>query len=646
MPVLSVLLVALAVQPPPAPAPPAPPPSQAAQSEAYYEFIRGRVLEGEGDGDAAVEALRRAAARDTGSAEIRAELAGLLARAGREDEAMTAANEALQRDPANTEAHWVLGTLYASRLQRVEQSESAAATADIASAIGHLEQARPNRKYDLGLLLTLGRLQLARGNAQAAIEPLNALWQQEPGVADAGLMLAQAYEGVGKPAEAIGVLRDVVTIQPRFVRAWTSLATLLEAQGDSAGAADAYRQAAAQSPRSADLRLREASSWLAADQPARAREVLRELVTQSPTDGNVLYLLSEAERRSNDLAEAEAAARRLVALEPTGLRGAYSLALAFEQRRAYREVVETLAPAIDKQPAGSRQVVAPLVHLAFAHQELGDFPAAIAAFERARALNPADASLGMYVGQALLASKQYEKAATELASARRGAPSDLRLARLEAQAWRGQGQIDRAVAILRPFVDAPGATALAFTALANLYGDAKRYDDAVRVLADAEAKFADDPDLPFQRGAIFEQQKRYAEAEAAFRVALARDPLHAPTLNYFGYMLVERGQRLDEAIQMIERALVADPHNGSYLDSLGWALFRKGDAAKAVTHLATAAAQMPMNSIVQDHHGDVLLALGDRAAAVAAWKRALAGDREQIDAAAIQKKIDDAERMR
>jgi predicted Zn-dependent protease len=196
---------------PPAP-PPAPstPPSSRWLIRAYYEFIRGRVLEGEGDGNAAVEALRRAAARDTGSAEIRAELAGLLARAGREGEAMTAANEALQRDPANAEAHWVLGTLYASRLQRVEQSESAAATADIASAIGHLEQARPNRKYDLGLLLTLGRLQLARGNAQAAIEPLNALWQQEPGVADAGLMLAQAYEAWAS-RRAIGVLRDVVT---------------------------------------------------------------------------------------------------------------------------------------------------------------------------------------------------------------------------------------------------------------------------------------------------------------------------------------------------------------------------------------------------------------------------------------------------
>lgn len=645
MPVLPVLLVALAVQPPPSPAPPTPPSSQAAQSEAYYEFVRGRFLEGEGDGEGAIAALRRAAERDPGSAEIRAELAGLYARAGKEAEARQAAEEALARDPDNSEAHWVLGTLFASRLPRSEQ-EQAAQASDLTSAISHLEKARPNRKYDLGLLLTLGRLQLARGDAQAAIEPLSTLWQQEPGVADAGLLLAQAYESTGKPTEAVAVLREVVAYEPRFGRAWTALAGLLETQGDSAGAAEAYRQAAGQSPRAADLRMREASAWLSADQPAKARDVLRELVMQSPTDGNVLYLLSEAERRSRNLDEAESAARRLVALEPTGLRGAYSLALAFEQRRAYREVVEILGPAIEKQPAGNRQVLAPLVHLAFAHQELGDYASAIAAFERARALNPGDAALGMYVGQALMASKQYAKAATELAAVRQKSPDDLRLARLEAQAWSGQGQLDRAVAILRPFIDTPGATSAASTALATIYSDAKQHDQAARVLAEAEARFTDDPDLPFQRGAVLEQQKKYEAAEAAFRVALARDPLHAPTLNYFGYMLVERGQRFEEAIQMIERALAADPHNGSYLDSLGWAWFRKGDASKALTHIAAAAGQMPMNSIVQDHHGDVLSALGDREGAVAAWTQALAGDREQVDATAIQKKIDGAARVR
>ena len=45
------------------------------------------------------------------------------------------------------------------------------------------------------------------------------------------------------------------------------------------------------------------------------------------------------------------------------------------------------------------------------------------------------------------------------------------------------------------------------------------------------------------------------------------------------------------------------------------------------------------NSVIQDHHGDVLAKRGRNAEAVAAWQRALAGDGESIDRAAIEKKI-------
>ena len=54
----------------------------------------------------------------------------------------------------------------------------------------------------------------------------------------------------------------------------------------------------------------------------------------------------------------------------------------------------------------------------------------------------------------------------------------------------------------------------------------------------------------------------------------ARDPLSAPALNYLGYMLADRGQKLPEALSLIERALKVDPDNPSYLDSQAWTLFK------------------------------------------------------------------------
>ena len=57
---------------------------------------------------------------------------------------------------------------------------------------------------------------------------------------------------------------------------------------------------------------------------------------------------------------------------------------------------------------------------------------------------------------------------------------------------------------------------------------------------------------------------------------LAADPQNATALNYLGYMLADRGVKLDEALGMIKKAVDLDPSNGAYLDSLGWAYFRLG----------------------------------------------------------------------
>ena len=138
---------------------------------------------------------------------------------------------------------------------------------------------------------------------------------------------------------------------------------------------------------------------------------------------------------------------------------------------------------------------------------------------------------------------------------------------------------------------------------------------------------------------MFEKQKKYAESEAVFRQLIARQPDHAGALNYLGYMLAERGERLGESVELIQRALKLDPDNGSYLDSLGWAYFKSGKFDLAAEHLKRAADQLVTNSVVQDHYGDVLARLGRYDQAIEAWTRALAGDLDSIDRNDVDKKI-------
>jgi tetratricopeptide (TPR) repeat protein len=120
---------------------------------------------------------------------------------------------------------------------------------------------------------------------------------------------------------------------------------------------------------------------------------------------------------------------------------------------------------------------------------------------------------------------------------------------------------------------------------------------------------------------------------------LDRDPKNAAALNYLGYMLAERGERLDESVGLLKRALQIDPDNGSFLDSLGWAYFKADKLDLAEDNLHRAAEQLRSNSVIQDHYGEVLFKLGHYDAAITAWTRALAGDGDSIDRSEIDKKI-------
>jgi len=151
--------------------------------------------------------------------------------------------------------------------------------------------------------------------------------------------------------------------------------------------------------------------------------------------------------------------------------------------------------------------------------------------------------------------------------------------------------------------------------------------------------------LLYARGICNERLKNWEAAEADFRAALAIDPDQPQVLNYLGYSLVEREEKLDEALAMIERAVTARPESGYIVDSLGWVLYRLGRYSDAVGHMERAVELMPVDPVVNDHLGDVYWAVGRRLEAEFQWKRALSFvDPDDTDAEAdpvrIRRKLD------
>jgi tetratricopeptide (TPR) repeat protein len=155
-------------------------------------------------------------------------------------------------------------------------------------------------------------------------------------------------------------------------------------------------------------------------------------------------------------------------------------------------------------------------------------------------------------------------------------------------------------------------------------------------------RFPNQPTLAYQYAQLLDEADRPDEAEKVLRDVLAKNPLDAIALNSLGYMFAERGVRLDEAVQLLQRALKIEPGNPSYLDSLGWAYFKQGNLEQADGPLTEAAEKLPENSVIQDHLGDLRYRQGRLSEAIEAWERALKGDGESIDRSVIEKKLREA----
>src|SRR5438445_11518963 len=101
-----------------------------------------------------------------------------------------------------------------------------------------------------------------------------------------------------------------------------------------------------------------------------------------------------------------------------------------------------------------------------------------------------------------------------------------------------------------------------YITLSQMYSRLKRWPEAEDALDKAEPLSSKDEDkqyIYFLRGSTYERQKKYDPAEEAFRKVLASDPQNATALNYLGYMLADRGVKLDEALGLIKKAVDLDP---------------------------------------------------------------------------------------
>jgi Flp pilus assembly protein TadD len=125
-----------------------------------------------------------------------------------------------------------------------------------------------------------------------------------------------------------------------------------------------------------------------------------------------------------------------------------------------------------------------------------------------------------------------------------------------------------------------------------------------------------------------------------FKELLKENPKNANVLNYIGYMLADRGVRLQEAVQYVKEALELEPNNPAYLDSLGWAFFKLNDLENAEKYLLQAVGMTKNDPTMYDHLGDLYYKTGDLQKAADYWSKSVQNGTEPDDTQKVKEKLD------
>lgn len=185
-----------------------------------------------------------------------------------------------------------------------------------------------------------------------------------------------------------------------------------------------------------------------------------------------------------------------------------------------------------------------------------------------------------------------------------------------------EGDFEAAESILRLGIEnIPGNPAL-YNLLGATLQRMQRYDEALEALQQS-IELDSTSTAPYVTiGFIYDEMGQSAKAIRAYDTALKIDSTDALVLNNYAYLLAEDNTRLNQARTMSNCALEAEPDNPSYLDTMGWILYRLEEYSQAEDYIRRAL-ETSHNPVIYLHLGEILEAMDKSEQAKTAYRQGL-----------------------
>jgi tetratricopeptide (TPR) repeat protein len=607
------------------------------RSASYYHYSLAKWNEDQGDYPKALSEMQIALKYNPDSSTIHLAIAALLEKTGSIQEAIDHAKKAAQLDPSDPDPHWLLANIYFRPQLRGNSSTD---------GIRELEKLKELAPDDDRVYYALGSAYFELNQPEKAIQAFEKFQSLSAGIDVGYREIAKYYDRTGNPQLAAEYLVKGLAIQPDSLESLSLLGNIYFKLNKNKEAIQIYRKLLEASEDNDAISQRLAFLLVETGEYEEAIKILNEISKDKPANPASQMYLGRAQIGLHKYPEAIETLQSITVPDAgIAMESQFYLGIAYEEYGKYGEAIKIFSSLLKKigndTEEGNNNRILFQQHLAANYWEGGDRDKAIAIYQEMAKANPKVNSLLI---RAYRISRQFDKALPLGKDQLEKNPDNTQIGFEYALALADAGKAKEGAEVFANLLQSHPDEVDLYVGLSIVYLDDKRYSDAEKILLRAESKnlenAADKERLKLQRAEVYEKQKDFDRAESLCKEILKDNPSSAGALNYVGYMLADRGIRLDEAVKYVREALAIEPRNGAYLDSLGWAFFKLNDMANAEKYLLEADELVKNDPTVVDHLGDLYFKTGDMVKAQNYWMKSINIGTEPDDIQKVRRKLE------
>lgn len=368
----------------------------------------------------------------------------------------------------------------------------------------------------------------------------------------------------------------------------------------------------------------------------------RTVLNDQPQSVRLIKLLANAYLMNGDLSLAEQQLKAVIQLAPNDMAARLSYAEILHEAKQYNEVINqlTLVLKIEPQNVKANQL------LFKAYLTQGDYAQALALSESMKTKYP-DSSLGyFYNGLVLQAQKKYQLslsvfekameiepksieslssyvrsalalqkpaiAETKLKSVIKAQPEFVIAENLLGEVYAQQKKNELAIAAFKRTIEISPSWWIPYRNLASVQLNVQQPDMALKTLQQGVDNASSSGQLVFQLATLLEQQGKINAAVKVYENVLQKQPNSSVVANNLALLLVEHNDdqaSKDRAMSLVNQFQTSE--NPSYLDTLGWVHYKRGEYEKALAALLQADGRAPQQALIYYHLGSAYFAKGD-----------------------------------